>query len=319
MNILFVTSNRLGDAVLSTGLLGHVIDRHPGAAVTVACGPAAAALFAATPGVARVIAMPKRRAAGHWIALWAKALPRFWHLAIDLRGSALPYFLLARQRHVLRPGKGPVHRVRHIGALLGLRDPPSPRVMVGENHRAEARRLLPPGAPVLALGPTANWGGKMWPADRFAALAARLTAKGAILGGARVAVFGAPSERDLAAPLLAALPPESRVDLVGRAELLTVAACLERAALFVGNDSGLMHLAAASGAPTLGLFGPSREELYAPWGAHCASVRAEQSFDEIITRPDYDYRRQDSHMLGLSVDKVAAAAETLWRRRSAAA
>lgn len=319
MNILFVTSNRLGDAVLSTGLLGHVIGRNAGASVTVACGPAAAGIFQATPGVGQVIAMPKRRAGGHWLRLWARVLPGYWHMAIDLRGSALPYFLFAGERHVLRPSKEPVHRVRHIGALLGLREPPSPRIAVAESHRAEARRLLPPGAPVLALGPTANWGGKMWPADRFAALAARLTAKGAILGGARVAVFGAPNERGLAAPLLAALPPDARIDLVGRGDLLTVAACLERAALFVGNDSGLMHLAAASGAPTLGLFGPSREELYAPWGPHCASVRSGQSFEDIVARPDYDHRRQESHMLGLSVDKVAMAAEALWRRRSAAA
>ena len=130
MNILFVTSNRIGDAVLSTGLLGHVIDRHAGAAVTVACGPLAAPLFAATPGVSRVIAWPKRRAGGHWLRLWATALPRFWHLAIDLRGSALPYFLFARRRLVLRPSRTPVHRVRHLGALLGLRDPPAPRVAV---------------------------------------------------------------------------------------------------------------------------------------------------------------------------------------------
>jgi heptosyltransferase-3 len=85
-------------------------------------------------------------------------------------------------------------------------------------------------------------------------------------------VFGGPGavERTLAAPLLAALP--EAVDLVGRLSLPEVAACLARAALFVGNDSGLMHLAAAAGAPTLGLFGPTDATEYGPAGARARAV-----------------------------------------------
>jgi 4-hydroxy-3-polyprenylbenzoate decarboxylase len=65
LNVLFVTSTRIGDAVLSTGLLDHVLRTRPGARVTVACGPAAAGLFAGLPGLVRVIAMPKQRYGGH--------------------------------------------------------------------------------------------------------------------------------------------------------------------------------------------------------------------------------------------------------------
>jgi ADP-heptose:LPS heptosyltransferase len=56
------------------------------------------------------------------------------------------------------------------------------------------------------------------------------------------------------------------IDLAGRVDLLTAFACLKHARLFIGNDSGTMHLAAAAGVPTIGLFGPSDERLYAPWG-----------------------------------------------------
>ena len=59
MRILFVSSTRVGDAVLSTGLLDHLIDTHPGARITVACGPAAADLFRAVPGLERIIALEK--------------------------------------------------------------------------------------------------------------------------------------------------------------------------------------------------------------------------------------------------------------------
>ncbi len=77
-------------------------------------------------------------------------------------------------------------------------------------------------------------------------------------------------ERAMAASLLAELP--DAIDLVGRLSLVEVAACLARCALFVGNDSGLMHLAAAAGAPTLGLFGPTSHEEYAPAGVKAAAV-----------------------------------------------
>lgn len=315
MRILFITSNRVGDAVLSTGMVDHWLRHYPGARITVACGPAAADLFAATPGVARVIPMAKKPLALHWLDLWRRTVSRHWNLVADLRGSALGRFLRADRRVALKSDGGRDHRVVHIASQFGLREtPPAPRVHIGAGQRAAALELVPAGGPVLAVGPTANWGGKQWPADRFAALVATLTAPGGILPGARVAVFGAGGERAMAQPLLDAIPVARRIDLVGQTDLLTAYACFERCALYIGNDSGLMHLAAASGMPVLGLFGPSREELYGPWGANAASVRTDLSYDEILARPGYDYRKGDTHMGSLPVEKVVAAAEALWRR-----
>ena len=102
--------------------------------------------------------------------------------------------------------------------------------------------------------------------------------------------------------------------MVGGPDLLEVYACLQRCDLYVGNDSGLMHIAAAAGVPTLGLFGPSQEELYAPWGRHCAPVRTPQSFDNI--HPEgFNHITSDSLMDGLTVDMVAVALADVWGRR----
>ena len=78
MNILFITSNRLGDTVLSTGLLGHLIAQHPGARITVVCGPVPAPLFAATPNVVHVISFAKRRWSLHWLGLWLATVGTVW-------------------------------------------------------------------------------------------------------------------------------------------------------------------------------------------------------------------------------------------------
>jgi len=315
MAVLFITSTRIGDAVLSTGVLDHILLQHPGARVTVACGPAAAPLFAAVPGLDRIIPMQKRRWSGHWLALWRATIGTRWDVVVDLRGSATSWLLRARERLALKPAAGLRHRVPHNADLFGLGDaPPSPKVWTLPSHRAAAALHIPPGGPVLAVGPTANWGGKQWPAASFAALVGALTAPPGILPLARVAVFGAAGERAMAEPLLAAIPAERRIDLVGQVDLLTAHACLERCAFYVGNDSGLMHLAAASGTPTLGLFGPSREQVYAPWGRHTAFVRTDLSYDEILAKPGYDYRKSETHMDTLSVQKALAAAEALWWR-----
>ena len=115
-------------------------------------------------------------------------------------------------------------------------------------------------------------------------------------------------------PLLAAIPTERCIDLVGETELPVAAAVLRRCAFFVGNDSGLMHMSAAVGTPTLGLFGPSRTTHYAPWGILTASVRTAKSYDEIVGAAGYDHRNTGTLMDSLTVDMAEAAARDLWQR-----
>jgi ADP-heptose:LPS heptosyltransferase len=313
LRILFITASRIGDAVLSTGLLAHLADSHPGARFTVACGAVAAPLFAPAPFVEKVLPMVKRKRAGHWRDLWLASVGHWWHRVVDLRGSAMAYVVPTLHRHVLKSSWEPKHRLLHLSSALGLDRALPPRLWHTQAQAAEAARLVPDG-PVLAVAPGANWGGKQWPAERFAQVAGRLTAPDGILPEAKVAVLASESERDGVRPLLDAIPDHRRVDLIGRADLPTLQACLERCALFVGNDSGLMHMAAASRVPTLGLFGPSSEVFYGPWGEHCASVRGPRSFEDICHAPDFDHRSHDCLMLDLEADKVVAAAESLWRR-----
>jgi ADP-heptose:LPS heptosyltransferase len=308
--VLFVTATRIGDAVLSTGLLSHLVETQPGARITVAAGPVAAPLFAGVPGLERVVVVEKRRWSMHWPLLWAEVVARRWDLVVDLRGSALPWLLLARERRVMIKGDDSLHKVEHLGRVLGLAPPPAPRLWMRPEDEREATALVPPGGPFLAVGPAANWRGKQWRAERFAELALRLTSSDGLLPQARVAVMAAAHERPQAAPLLSALPEARRIDLVGRVGLLAAAAVLRRATLFVGNDTGLMHIAAAAGAPTLGLFGPTQARQYAPWGPRTAVAQTATPADELYG-PGFDHRTTDSMMDSLTVDAAQEAARGL--------
>jgi len=315
MRLLFITATRVGDAVLSTGLLSHLIAAHPGLRVTVAAGEAAIPLFEAVPGIERLLPMRKARYGAHWFRLWRSCVGRRWDIVVDLRRSLIAWTLHARTRHVVPKPSRSMHRVELIASTLGLAGgPPAPVLWTNARHAGTAARIIPEGPPVLAIAPAANWRGKQWRAERFAALIEHLTGMDGILPRARVAVFAAPGETEQARAVLEAVPPERRIDTLGRVDLPTVGACLRRCAFFVGNDSGLMHMAAAAGIPTLGLFGPSRVEHYAPWGPRAAWVRTKQSYDELVGGPDYDHRTTGTLMDGLSVEMAADTARALWRR-----
>ncbi len=93
--VLFVTSNRIGDCVISSGVIREIGRQIPGAEITVACGRPPAPFFRSAPGVERVIILDKKKAAGHWLDLWRQVVGTRWDLVIDIRGSALGYLIPA--------------------------------------------------------------------------------------------------------------------------------------------------------------------------------------------------------------------------------
>ncbi len=318
MKVLFVTSTRVGDAILSTGLVERVLAQHPDAHFTIACGPAAAPLFEAVPNLDRIIVLDKMLFSLHWARLWALTVGTRWDLVIDLRNSPWTYALSSKQRRGMPRDGSDDRRVNRMARVLDLTEPPAPRLWVSDADRHLAEQFIPEGPPVLAVGPTANWRAKTWRPEYFAELIERLTGPTGILPGGRVALFGRDDERPMAHRLIEAIPAERCIDLIGKLDLLTASACLARCTFYVGNDSGLMHLAAASGVPTLGLFGPTREQLYAPWGEHTGIVRTELPFDQIFPA-EFDHLTSDSLMDSLTVDAAEAGARELWQRVKQAA
>src|SRR3546814_2755781 len=100
MHLRFITATRIGDAVLSTGLRGRLIEEHPGIRVTVAVGRLSAPLFAAVPGLERIVVIDKQSWNRHWLRLLRRTAFSRWDLVVDLRGSAISYLVPARRRVV---------------------------------------------------------------------------------------------------------------------------------------------------------------------------------------------------------------------------
>ncbi|MBD3221785.1 hypothetical protein GF314_11145 [bacterium] len=147
---------------------------------------------------------------------------------------------------------------------------------------AIAPRVLEPGPPLWVLAPGATYGpAKVWPVDNQAVWLRLAVGR----CGRRVALTGDPQSRELASALRARtadLPwhdaPTSGpgvVDLTGRTSLPELIAWLRAAEAYVGNDSGVMHLSAALGLPTLGLFGSSSVTWTAPRGPRALALAAD--------------------------------------------
>jgi ADP-heptose:LPS heptosyltransferase len=317
--ILFITSSRIGDAVLSSGLLYRLAQEVPQARFTIVASTLTAPLFRDTPELARLITLEKKPFALHWFELWKQVQGRRWGVVVDLRGSGLSTFLRARRRAVRRappPGLDPVHKVIEAARVLQLEDdPPAPRLFVSAETQAAADDVLglndpKTSGPILAIAPAANWAGKAWPAERFAIVAAQLLAPDGPLPNGRLLMLGAAGDRATAEAVRRGIARGRLIDTVGRIDLLTAYACLKRVRLFIGNDSGLMHLAAAAGAPTLGLFGPSDDRLYAPWGENARALRGPRDF-ETFKKIDPELNQAVCHMFDLPVPWVAKAARAL--------
>ncbi|MBI2908828.1 MAG: glycosyltransferase family 9 protein [Chloroflexi bacterium] len=111
---------------------------------------------------------------------------------------------------------------------------------------------------------------KRWLPEGFAAIADK-----ALETGARVALVGAPAERYLVDQVRALLhshraeDPARLIDLAGRTSLGQLGAALKECDLFIGNDAGPSHLAAAVGSPVVAIFGPSNPDLYRPYARSC--------------------------------------------------
>jgi heptosyltransferase-1 len=179
-----------------------------------------------------------------------------------LTGYADPRESMAAWLYGTRAQRQGVHVVEQGAALLGaacglVLEPAAPELPREEAAESRAQRWIG-GRKLCVLAPGAGWGAKQWPARRFGELAQTLRALG------YACVVNAVREGEpLAAEVVACGAGAAEVAVCDMAGLT---ALVRRAHLFVGGDSGPMHLAAALGVPVVALFGPTDPLRNGPWG-----------------------------------------------------
>lgn len=267
---LLITLSNIGDAVMTTAVLEALHACAPDALIDVVGDRRSSVLFAACPYVDRVLHKDKRGLLRGLPQLVAELRRTRYDLVVDLRTGFLPLLLRARRRAWRRRrARGPHAVQQHLSAVTHLCPAASaamPRLWPRAADVERAHAALGPwrGRRLLALGPGANWALKIWPTSGFLELVAGVRAE-----FDAVVLLGNDSDR-IPARVIAAGASLPCVDLAGHTGLLEAAAVLACCRAFVGNDSGLGHMAAAMGVPTLTLFGPGDPARYHPWGDRAA-------------------------------------------------
>lgn len=310
--ILYIAEADASDAILSSGVLAYMVEAMPQASFTVVGSPKSAPLFADTPRLARLIVL-ERDSRLDWLGLWNKVRETRWGLVVDMRGTTLSAKLKRQKRAVRGAWEAGVHAVEQAARVLQLEDVPAPKLFVADATRERAAALIPDEeVPLLAIGPGADWMGKVWPSERYAKVAVALVGDGGPLEGGRVIVVGDENARDTAHVIRLSLPRNRVTELQGRLGRLETVAAIRRAALYVGADTIWTDLAVASGVPVVAAFGPSDEAEHGPWGG--IAVRGPRSVDE-YRKIDPNLNQAIQHMNDLPADRVLAAAKKLLAER----
>jgi len=265
-SILLITLSNIGDAIMTTPVMTALHDKYPLAVMDIVTDARASEIFSHCPYKGKLFLKDKQAGWRATLALVRSLRRKHYDLVVDLRTDGLTLLLRARRRLTRRGSQAAgVHAVqRHFG-VIGVREAvtglPPTCLWLSQQERNFAQRQLAylPGTRWLALGPGARWAPKRWPAAAFRALVEQLQAQ---FDG--IVLLGSPADVDSCQQIAGqrALPC---LNLAGNTSLLQAAAVLQRAALFVGNDSGLGHLAAACNTPTLTVFGPGDPARYHPW------------------------------------------------------
>lgn len=305
-SILVIKLDEIGDMATCTHVFAMLKRDHPDARITVLCKPFVAPLIEADPHIDRIIT-----SANEWTERY--------DVVVDLRGS----WQTLRRTLQLRPslrldragvrlanklGGGQPHETATNAAIIApiLRDasPLTPRLYptAAARHRVSTF-LTNNGCERYALvAPGARSALRRWPADRFAEIVRHLSG----LHGVRFIGVGGPEDRPVIDQIVR-LAEGSAVAAPDDFTLRELVALCEGASLFVGNESGPMHVAASFGIPVVGIFGPGVPRVFDPIGPRSTKVHHVlpcNPCDQVTC-----VRPHDPCILMASVEEVRAAAE----------
>jgi heptosyltransferase-2 len=243
-----------------------------------------------------------------WLA-WRARIPQRIAYARDARS-----LLLTKAVPVPKPGEIPAHEkfyylelLRRSGWIDSIEDESFIKLHVSESSRARAAGQLAAAgvrsnAVRVAIGAGASYGSaKCWPPSRFAELANLLQAR----WDADVILFGAAGETDVSSAIASKMK-RAPIDLTGKTTVADLPALLSQSHVFVGNDSGAMHVAAAVGLPTVAVFGPTD-----PFGTAPVTLRHTIVREQPYCSPCFLRRCPIDHrcMTGVTTSEVEAAVD----------
>ncbi|MBF0385594.1 MAG: glycosyltransferase family 9 protein [Candidatus Omnitrophica bacterium] len=269
--ILVVSLTNIGDVILTLPVIDILLRDFPSAKISVIIGPKAATLFSQNPFLDKIYIFNKNQPllkTIKWV-LWLRK--QEFDMVIDLRNTAIPFFLNPPYRTSLFSEKVNAHKKeKHLNRLstlmaVGGNPPDKISIYVGKEDKAYVDTLLGDNnlvsKTICLISPGAASEAKRWGENNFAETVLYLEKNKKL----NVAFVGDEHDREIAEKINK-LSGIGAVNFCGRTTLLQLAELIKRSSLVLANDSAVMHLASYLDVPILAIFGPTDPFLYGPWG-----------------------------------------------------
>ena len=274
MKILIICSNLIGDTILSSGVFDFLLKKYPNAKFTFVIGPTAKPLLFNFKNIETIITIKKMKFNGHWIEILKKCSGYNWDIVVDFRSSFISFFLKKNKTYVFKKSKN-IHHVEQLNQSFGF-DCSKLYIDTNANEEKEATENINSNKKHLVIFPGGNWQPKIWPVKNYNKLIKKLSLYN---NSIRFVLVGSTLEKNIYyKKIVNEINEDLVIDLFGKSLTLT-AAYMKKSNLFVGNDSGLMHLATACKLPTIALFGHTNDVDYGPWGKNNIIIRTKESYN----------------------------------------
>ncbi len=262
--ILFISLSNIGDAIMTTPVLEALHDEYGDAVIDIVAGERCAEVFQHCPYRGEILLKDKRKFLRGYPDLLRQCRQHHYELVVDLRTDGFAWLLRTQRRlQKKKSTTATLHSVeQHLSVLPdGMAAGQQTQIWLSDADRQFAQDQLATidNTRLLAIAPGCGGPEKVWPSAHFAELAKKLSTQ---LAG--VVLLGGDGDRQYSEPLRQRLDGQL-VDLTGKTTVLQAAAVIQSCRLFVGNDSGLGHVASAVQTPTLTLFGVGYPDRYRPW------------------------------------------------------
>ena len=268
--ILFISLSNIGDAIMTTPVLLALHECYPEAVIDIVGDQRSSEVFKHCPFRGEIFHKQKQRFLRGTPALLKALWFQSYDLIVDIRTDGLAYLIPAGKRYTkfnkkLNRKTTGLHSVQqHMGIISEIfqGDPPQCHVWVGEAENKYAEEVLGKyyGKRLLGLGIGANAEIKIWSKENYLSLVKKVGKN-----FDAVVFLGDDRDKELS-DFISSQTETPCIDLCGKTNILQAVAVLKSLAGFIGNDSGLGHMASSVGIPTITIFGPGKPDRYRPWG-----------------------------------------------------
>ena len=275
MKILIISSNLIGDTILSTSIINNLHSKYPEGKFTFIIGPSAAQLYINFPAKEKIIIVKKKNFNLHWIDMYISVFKTKWDIIVDFRSSLISYFLKNKKKYIFKKKKN-LNHIDQLQNFFQFKDT-SLSISTNKDEEINASNAISDIYKYVVLFPGGNWKPKIWPTNYFNKLIFLLNNKFTNL---KFIVVGSIIEKNLyLEDIMKGLPTNDFINLMGKS-LTETSAYMTKSNLFIGNDSGLMHLSVASNLKTIALFGPTNDKIYGHYSSNSFVIRTKKNYED---------------------------------------